>query len=113
MRRGNKAYLNNVEWLRLEHQQLCLGDLVLVVHAMKERCSGSRYKWDDNWFGPYRICEVSDSGFYRLEELDGTRLTSTFAGNRLKRPFRERVVVPELGSEGDEEDEDDVDNEGV
>jgi hypothetical protein len=34
---GNKAYFDNVKRLRPEHQQLHLGDLVPVVHAMKER----------------------------------------------------------------------------
>jgi hypothetical protein len=36
----------------------------------------------------YRIREVpEDSTFYKLEELDGTHLKATFAGNRLKRFF--------------------------
>jgi hypothetical protein len=109
-RLGNKAYFDDVKRLRPEHQQLHLGDLVLMVNAMKERSTGSRYKLDDNWFGSYRIREVSDTGFYRLEELDGTRLTPTFAGNRLKRfftrQFREQAVVPELESEEEDEEVD-------
>ena len=47
-----------------------------------------RNKLDDRWFGPYRIREIpDDSTFYKLEELDGTHLKATFAGNRLKRFF--------------------------
>jgi hypothetical protein len=43
---------------------------------------------EDRWFGPYRIREIpEDSTFYWLEELDGTPLAATFAGNRLKRFF--------------------------
>ena len=63
-------------------------DLVLV-HQTKGSYSRTRAKMlDDRWFGPFRIWEIpEDSTFYRLEELDGTYLTSTFAGNRLKRIF--------------------------
>jgi len=61
-------------------------------------------KINDRWHGPYRIREVAeDSIFYRLEELDGTPLTSSIAGNRLKRFFvrgeeqgyEENTSVPE------------------
>ena len=42
----------------------------------------------DKWRGPFRIREIlENSTFYRLEELDGTLLTVSFAGNRLKRFF--------------------------
>ncbi len=38
------------------------------------------------WLGPYRICEmVKDKGTYMLEELNGSRLASTFVGERLKK----------------------------
>ena len=38
------------------------------------------------WLGPYRICNiVKDKGTYMLEELDKSRLASTFAGDRLKK----------------------------
>ncbi len=37
------------------------------------------------WLGPYRISDVvKDKGMYMLEELDGSQLAGTFAGNRLK-----------------------------
>jgi len=43
---------------------------------------------DDRWFGPYRVEEVMpDSTYYRLEELDETPLTASFAENRLKKFF--------------------------
>ena len=45
-------------------------------------------KLDDRWSGPYRIREIpEDSTSYRLEELDNTPLSTTCAGNRLKRFF--------------------------
>jgi hypothetical protein len=45
-------------------------------------------KLEDRWLGPYRIREVAASSmFYLLEELDGTPLAATFAGDRLKKFF--------------------------
>lgn len=59
---------------------------------------------------------MSDTGFYRLEKLDGTHLTQTFVWNRLKRfftrQFREDTVVPEAEHEDGEEDGDKGDDEG-
>ena len=61
----------------------------MLLHQSKNLTSRSaKAKLDDRWFGPYRILEApQDSTFYRLEELDGTLLKATFAGNRLKRFF--------------------------
>src|SRR5947207_14627500 len=71
-----------------ETQKLHVGDLVLV-HRTKDIYTRPRArKLDDRWFGPYRIREIpEDSTFYYLEELDGTPLATTFAGNRLNRFF--------------------------
>ena len=44
-------------------------------------------KLEDRWLGPYRIREVSEVGYYRLNELDGVELKESFAGNRLKKFF--------------------------
>ena len=74
--------------LRTEAQKLHIGDLVLV-HKTKDTCTRPcARKLDNRWFGLYRIREIpEDSTFYYLEELDGTPLTATFAGIRLKRFF--------------------------
>ena len=87
-RNANKTYYDQHKQLRTESQQLHVGDLVLI-HQTKDSFSRSRAKkLHDRWFGPYRIREIpKDSTFYWLEELDGTHLKATFAGNRLKRFF--------------------------
>jgi hypothetical protein len=83
-RKANKAYFDSTK--RLRSQPLQVGDLVLLHNSILQH-SHSR-KLDDKWRGPYRIREISDnSTFYHLEELDGTPLAATFAGNRLKKFF--------------------------
>src|SRR5579862_3314307 len=85
-RLGNKAHFDSTKRLRSAEQQLHVGDLVLLHNTIIQH-SHSR-KLDDQWRGPYRIREVPEnSTFYRLEELDGTLLAASFAGNRLKRFF--------------------------
>ena len=66
-------------------QQIKEGDLVLM-HNTRIQKSWDK-KLDSNWLGPYRVREVSDVGFYRLTELDGTNLEESVAGNRLKKFF--------------------------
>ena len=67
-------------------QQLHVGDLVLLHNTILQH-SHSR-KLDHKWRGPFRIREIpKNSTFYRLEELDGTPLAASFAGNCLKRFF--------------------------
>ena len=61
---------------------------ILVFQSKNLNSRSVKNKLDDRWFGPYRIREIPpDSTFYKLEELDGTHLKATFAGNRLKRFF--------------------------
>ena len=85
---ANKVYFDQHKQLRTATQQLHVGDLALM-HQTKDSYSRTRAKkLDDRWFGPYRIREIpEDSTFYWLEELDGTHLKPTFAGNCLKRFF--------------------------
>jgi hypothetical protein len=87
-RKANKTYYDQHKQLRTDSQQLHVGDLVLL-HRTGDTYSRVRAKkLDDRWFGPYRITEIpQNSTFYRLEELDGTPLAATVAGNRLKRFF--------------------------
>jgi len=87
-RNANKAYDDDNHRLRTVSQQLRIGDFVLL-HNTKASYSRSRsHKLDDQWFGPYRIRQILDySTYYRPDELDGTPLAATFAGNRLKRFF--------------------------
>ena len=68
---------------RLRSKELNIGDLMLL-HDTKLRYQFS-HKLDFRWLGPYRIAElVRDKGTYFLKELNGIRLSGTFAENRLK-----------------------------
>jgi hypothetical protein len=84
-RMGDKRYFDKRKRLRTARQQLQVGDLVLLHNTAIE--TSHNVKLEDQWRGPYRIREVSDTGFYRLEELEGTHLRESFAGNRLKKFF--------------------------
>ena len=87
-RKGNKAYFDQHKGMRREDQQLHVGDLVLVHQSKNLNSRAVKIKLDARWFGPYQIREIPpDSTFYKLEELDGTHLKATFAGDRLKRFF--------------------------
>jgi hypothetical protein len=86
-RRINKQYFDRTKRIRPESQRLQVGDLVLVYNSAMETMRVRAKKLDDNWFGPYRIRERSDAGYYKLEELDGTQFKQSFAGNRLMRFF--------------------------
>jgi hypothetical protein len=110
-RKANKAYFDLSKRLRSAQQQLQVGDLVLLHNTRSER-QHSR-KLYDNWRGSYRIREVIESStYYRLEELDGTHLAASFAGNRLKRFYSRtetgnKIVseVPDTAQVGEKEDQ--------
>ena len=85
-RLANKAYFDQTKNLRSE--QLRIGDLVLVHDTRHAKDRSRSRKLEFSWFGPYRIREVvPNSSHYYLDELDGTQLMRSFAGNRLKRFF--------------------------
>jgi hypothetical protein len=87
-RLGNKAYFDRTKNLRPESQQLCVGDLVLVHDTRHANDRSRSRKLEFRWLGPYCIREVTpDSTHYYLNELNGTQLKRSFAGNRLKRFF--------------------------
>jgi hypothetical protein len=121
-RLGNKGQFDTTKRLRTPAQQLHVGDLVLLHNTVLQHSHS--YKLDDKWRGPYRIREIPEnSTFYRLEELDGTPLAASFAGNRLKRFFtrseldahREEVhdiIRVRDSSELDEDEEEEI-NDGV
>src|ERR1700710_2133444 len=56
------------------------------------------------WLGPYRVRDANQlKGSYALEELDGTPVKRTYAGNRLKRFIKRDGYW--CSPESDEEDE--------
>jgi hypothetical protein len=113
-RLANKAWFGSHK--RLRKERLKVGDLVLLYNSFLEKSRTTKYKLHDKWRGPYRIREApEDSMHYYLEELDGTRLKKSFAGDLLKRFFTrselDRMSV-EFGSVADDVVEYDNDDEG-
>ena len=48
------------------------------------------------WLSPYRICDtLKDKRTYMLEELDGSHLADTFAGDRLKKFHSRQEFYPD------------------
>ena len=80
--------LEGKEWHDLKHgirkEELVVGSIFLLHDTRREKDMSRKLSF--KWLGPYRIFDtVKDKGTYMLEELDGSRLASTFAGDRLKR----------------------------
>ena len=62
------------------------GAIVLVHDVVQGEDMLWRSKIAFRWLGPYRIQQADqEKGTYLLQELDGTLLAGTFAGNRLKK----------------------------
>jgi len=92
-RLASKAYFDQTKNLRPESQQLHIGDLVLVHDTRHANDRSRSRKLGFPWFGPYRIREIApNSMHYYLDELDGTQLKRSFAGNHLKRSFSRSVL---------------------
>src|SRR5438552_1345572 len=90
-RKGNKVYFDQLKRLHPISQQLQEGDLVLLYDNSLQKNHHTKFR--DKWWGPYRIIEKAEnSTFYRLEELDGTPLTGTTAGNRLKKFYSREIT---------------------
>jgi len=74
-------------------QLLQVGNLILLCNSKNQHSHARKIKIDDNWVGPYRIRENPEhSTFYLLEELGGTHLKKTIAGNCLKKFFMRREL---------------------
>ena len=68
----------------IREKELAIGSIVLLHDTRREKDMSRKLSF--KWLGPYRICDaVKDKGTYMLEELDGSRLAGTFAGDRLKK----------------------------
>ena len=82
MRLKGKERHDDKHSIRVE--ELTVGHVVLLHDTRREKDMSRKLSF--KWLGPYRICDaVKDKGTYMLEELDGSRLSGTFAGDRLKR----------------------------
>ena len=85
----------------------------------------SNLKLSFKWLGPYRVRKANTlKGTYMLEEVDGTPLKGTYAGNRLKKfvykggtfiPVEQEVetdsTVPGTSEEGNSWEEDSTEDE--
>ena len=108
-RRANKKYFDRKpRRLRPEAQRLRVGDLVLLHNTVIDALHN--VKLEDRWLGPYRIWEVSEAGYYRIEELDGVQWKESVAGNRLKK-FWVRRGHGENDGEAEETQESEADSE--
>ncbi len=64
-----------------ERHGLC--SIVLLHDSRREKDMSRKLAF--KWLGPYRGYDaVKDKGAYMLEELDGSHLAGTFAGDRFK-----------------------------
>src|SRR5436190_18687163 len=90
-RKYNKVYFDQHKNLRPDSQGLHKGDLVLLYDSALQKNRNT--KLFDKWRGPYRIIKKAEnSTFYRLAELDGTPLSGTTAGNRLKKFYSREIA---------------------
>ena len=68
------------------HEDMRVGDLVLLWDSLREVDMSRDKKLDQKWLGPYRIAEsYQDRGHFRLEELDGVKFKTTTPGHKLKK----------------------------
>jgi hypothetical protein len=116
-RQMNKDYFDRAKRIRPEDRQLRVRDLVLLFNSTMKTMRIRDKKLDAYWFGPFRVWQAGDSGYYRLEELKGSRFAESFAGNRLMKFFPRNATDVSQGrgelslkarqesEEADEEDE--------
>lgn len=65
-------------------EELAIGNIVLLHETRREKDMSQKLSF--KWLGSYQICNaIKTKGTYILEELDGSRLAGTFAGDRLKK----------------------------
>jgi len=91
---------------RLRLQEIKAKDVVLVYHSQRAMDMTSNIKLGFRWMGPYRVKTVFPKGFYKLEEMDGTELKGTHAGNRLKKfVYKKDAFIPiDYESESDSDE---------
>ena len=59
--------------------------MVLLHNTVKDADLSSSNTLRFRWLGPYRVHRDNGNGSYIIKELDGTVLSDSTAGNRLKR----------------------------
>jgi hypothetical protein len=81
---------------QIRHSLITEGDLVLCHDPWSDIDLSTARKLSPKWRGPYKVqTVVQDKGTYILQELDGSLLAGTFAGNRLKKFIqRKGIFIP-------------------
>ena len=65
-------------------EELAAGSIVLLQDTRRKEHMSQKLAF--KWLGPYQISDtVRDKGMYMLEELNGPRLTGTFACDGLQK----------------------------
>lgn len=83
-RQESAEYFNENNEIRIEIFEK--GDLVLLWDSSIDTSFSRKHKFAFRWLGPYKIRDVvPEKGTYWIEELDGTMLSQTIAGSRLKK----------------------------
>jgi hypothetical protein len=83
MRFNNKEYFDDHHTLRQD--PLKTGDPVLEHNTVGDEDMSRQNTLRFRWLGPYCIRRDYGNGAFQLEELDGTPISKSVAGNRLKR----------------------------
>jgi hypothetical protein len=84
-RKESQAYFDENHQLR--KKPIHDGDLVLTYDIQTTDVNMSNWtKLEYRWLGPYRVVKANQlKGYYVLEELDGTPIRRSYAGNRVKK----------------------------
>ena len=80
---------------------------MLVYNSSLDNQHRFTHKFVKRWFGPYVVISVNDNAAYHLAELDGTRITTSVVGKRVKALKRRNEAKPnpraESASSGEED----------
>ena len=84
-RKESAAYFDSTH--RLRKGEITEGDLVLTYDVrLMDQDKSRKTKLLYRWLGPFRVKKANKlKGSYVLEEMDGTQVNRTYAGNRLKK----------------------------
>ena len=107
VRNRNKARFDQAH--RLWPKKIEEGDWVLVYDNSLDNQHRSTCKFAKRWFGSYVVTSANDNATYYLAELDGTWMTTSVAGKRIKAFKRQNKAEPDptVGTESGNSDQED------
>ena len=80
---ANKEYFNKIK--NTYKSELKPRELILVQDAKKAKDISRWQKLQLKWQGPFRIKRLLEKGFYKIKDLNNTKIGGTLYGNWLKR----------------------------